>query len=202
MRSVASLVSGVQSNEDTASEEVTVHEAASSLLAGWESFYVIVGSSAAALIGLQFVAIALLTEIRRRSSTREIDAFATPTIVHLSGALLVSAILSAPWPRLSGTGIALAICGFAGLVYVAVVIRRARVQTGYTLVAEDWIFHVTLPLLAYASLFAAALSLDRHAGGALFVVAGTSLLLLFIAIHNSWDTVTYIAIGHVADAPR
>ena len=179
-----------------------MQEAASSSLAGWESFYVIVGSSAAALIGLQFVAIALLTEIRRRSTTREIDAFATPTIVHLSTALLVSAILSAPWPTVPEAGIALAICGFAGLVYVAVVIHRARAQTGYRLVAEDWVWHVTLPLVAYTSLFAAAINVKRHAVGSLFDVAGTTLLLLFIAIHNSWDTVTYIALGHVADAPR
>ena len=180
--------------------EVIVQEAATSLLAGWESFYIIIGSSAAALIGLQFVAIALLTEIRRRSSTREIDAFATPTIVHLSTALLVSAILSAPWPAMSEAGIALAICGFAGLVYVAIVIRRARLQTGYKLVAEDWVWHLTLPLIAYTSLFAAGINVNRHAVGALFDVAGTTLLLLFIAIHNSWDTVTYIAISHVADA--
>jgi hypothetical protein len=32
-------------------------------LAGWENFYVIVGSSAGALIGLQFVAIALIADM-------------------------------------------------------------------------------------------------------------------------------------------
>jgi hypothetical protein len=180
-----------------------VHETAGSL-AAWESFYVIIGSSAAALIGLQFVVIALLTEIRRRSTPREVDAFATPTIVHLSAALLVSAILSAPWPRLSSAGISLAMCGFSGLVYVAVVIRRARVQTNYTLVVEDWVWHVTLPLIAYAAVLGAAMALTRYSVGALFVVAGTALLLLFIAIHNAWDTVTYIALDHAqaADARR
>ncbi len=31
----------------------------------------------------------------------------------------------------------------------------------------------------------------------LFVIAGTTLLLLFVGIHNAWDTVTtYVAIGH------
>jgi hypothetical protein len=27
-----------------------------------------------------------------------------------------------------------------------------------------------------------------------FVIAATALLLLFIGIHNAWDTVTYIAV--------
>src|SRR4051812_768692 len=44
------------------------------LLAAWESFYVIVGSSAAALTGLQFVVIALIAETARRSSSHEFAA--------------------------------------------------------------------------------------------------------------------------------
>jgi hypothetical protein len=59
-------------------------------LSHWENFYVIVGSSAAALTGLQFVVIALVVDVRRRSSSREIDAFATPTIVHFCAVLLIS----------------------------------------------------------------------------------------------------------------
>ena len=80
-----------------------MHDPAGSPLAAWESFYVIIGSSAAALIGLQFVVIALLAETRRHSSTKEIDAFATPTIVHFATVLLLSSILSAPWPSLSSS---------------------------------------------------------------------------------------------------
>ena len=76
-------------------------------LAEWENFYVIVGSSGAALTGLQFVVIALVAEGRRRSSLHEIDAFGTPTIVHFCATLLVSAILSAPWQRLSSAALTL-----------------------------------------------------------------------------------------------
>ena len=180
-----------------------MHDATGSPFAAWESFYVIVGSSAAALIGLQFVVIALLAETRRHSSPKEIDAFATPTILHFGAALLVSSILSAPWPSLLGAGIALGICGFIGVGYVVVVIQRARRQTGYEMVMEDWVWHVALPLIAYAALAAAAITLRRHALISLFVVAGTALLFLFIGIHNAWDTVTYIALDHVqaSDAP-
>jgi hypothetical protein len=172
-------------------------DVAGSPLVAWENFYVIVGSSAAALTGLQFVVIALMAEIRRRSSPKEIDAFATPTIVHFCAALLVSAILSAPWPELLSTAFALGICAGAGVAYVPVVIGRARRQTGYQLVMEDWIWHVVLPFVAYATLLAAAIVLRRYVVASLFVVAAVSLLLLFIGIHNAWDTVTYIALDHV-----
>ncbi len=82
-----------------------MEEAARSPLVAWESFYVIVGSSGAALTGLQFVVIALITEARARSTAREIDAFGTPTIIHFCSVLLVSAILSAPWHALSSVGL-------------------------------------------------------------------------------------------------
>jgi hypothetical protein len=52
-----------------------VEEPILATLAAWESFYVIVGSSAAALTGLQFVVMALLAESQRRSSMGELSAF-------------------------------------------------------------------------------------------------------------------------------
>src|SRR5436190_10989847 len=101
-------------------------EAALTPLAEWESFYVIVGSSAAALTGLQFVVIALGAEAKTLGGEQTIRAFGTPTIVHFCAALLVSAIISSPWHRLGSAAVALAACGVAGLIYTVAVIRAAR----------------------------------------------------------------------------
>lgn len=160
----------------------------------WESFYVIVGSSAAALTGLQFVVMALVAETPRRGTVDEIDAFGTPTVVHFSAVLTLAAIVSAPWPGLNGPALVLGLCGGAGVVYSLVVIRRARRQSGYQPVLEDWIWHCGLPLVAYTTVFAAALALRSRPVISLFTLGAVALLLLFIGIHNSWDTVTYIAI--------
>jgi hypothetical protein len=170
-------------------------EATQSPLIAWESFYVIVGSSGAALTGLQFVVIALIAESQARTTARQVDAFGTPTIVHFCAVLLMSAILSAPWHSLSRVGLALGACGTVGVVYGVIVVRRARRQTGYRPVWEDWLWHAVLPLLAYAFLLIAAIVLARYPQRALFVVGATALLLLFIGIHNAWDTVTYIVVG-------
>jgi len=169
-------------------------ERAVSAFKEWESFYVIVGSSGAALTGLQFVVIALTADLRR-SSTREIDAFATPTIIHFGAVLLLSGILTAPWHGLWTPTVLIAACGFLGLMYSILVVRRARHQTSYSLVLEDWLFHAALPALAYALLAAAALTLHGAPRPALFVVATAALLLLFIGIHNAWDTATYMVVA-------
>jgi hypothetical protein len=173
-----------------------------SAFTGWDSFYVIVGSSAAALTGLQFVVVTLVAEVRRRdSSPATIDAFATPTVVHFCAALMIAAILSAPWERLASAGWALSATGLVALGYSALVVRRARRQQGYRPVLEDWIWHAVLPIVAYATLVVSSVLLERTTRDASFFIAASALLLVFIGIHNAWDTVTYIAVTE-RDATR
>ena len=161
--------------------------------AAWESFYVIVGSAGGALTGLQFVVIALLTELRKKRTVDQVDAFATPTVVHFCAVLLIASLLCIPWEALSAAAIALGIVGSAGILYTALVLRRVRRQTDYVPVFEDWLFHTGLPFLAYAMVLAASFTLVHVTVDASFGVAGASLLLLFIGVHNAWDTVTFIA---------
>jgi hypothetical protein len=161
-------------------------------LVGWESYYVIVGSSAAALTGLQFVVIALINDLHTRASNDTLGAFGTPTVVHFCVALLTASILSAPWATLASPALALGITGLAGLLYAAIVIRRARRQKDYKPVAEDWLFHTILPVGAYGAIVGGALGLVTHVGGAMFAIAAATLMLVFIGIHNAWDTVTWI----------
>jgi hypothetical protein len=165
-----------------------------SALAAWESFYVIVGSSGGALIGLQFVVITLIADRRNFATAASINAFGTPTVVHFAGALLVSALMSAPWPSLGPPSVALAICGLAGLVYCGIVVRRARRQKDYALVGEDWVWYVILPCVCYAVLAVAAAVLRTDHPPALFGIAAAALGLLFVGIHNAWDSVMHIVV--------
>ena len=166
-------------------------------LDGWDNFYVIVGSSAAALIGLQFVVIALIKDTSTRTTSGTISAFGTPTVVHLGGALIVACFMSAPWTAPIELTFALGLCGLVGLGYGAVVIAEARGQSSYTPVWQDWLWHSMLPLVAYAMILIAALVLHRAARGAAFLIAAATLGLLLIAIHNAWDTVTFIVLQAV-----
>ncbi|MDP9159665.1 MAG: hypothetical protein M3O09_05480 [Acidobacteriota bacterium] len=86
-------------------------------LAHWENFYVIVGSSAGALTGLQFVVMALIAEGPSPATMQAVRAFGTPTVVHFCAALLISAVLSAPWDNLRNAGFVLGAFGVAGLAY-------------------------------------------------------------------------------------
>jgi hypothetical protein len=159
--------------------------------AEWESFYVIVGAAAGALIGLQFVVMTLLADKPQLATPDAGAAFATPNVVHFSTALLLSSILRAPWHSITPVAVLWSLVGFAGIAYTLIVIRRVRVQSSYQPDPEDWLFHVLLPLLAYATLALSALAARSHEVEALFAVGAATLLLLFIGIHNSWDTIAY-----------
>lgn len=161
-------------------------------LAPWQNFYVIVGSSAGALIGLQFVVLSLIASRAAGAGDPAAGgAFATPTIVHFATVLGLSAILSAPWNGIRTVSIFWGLTGAAGLVYAILVTRRMQRQTVYKPEFEDWLCHAHLPFVAYALLAGSAFEARAHTYEALFCTAGASLLLLFVGIHNAWDAVTY-----------
>ena len=167
-------------------------------LATWANFYLITGSAAAALTGLQFVVQTLIASAPNRTASTvdpesTIAAFGTPTVVHFSLALLLSALLCAPWTGYEVFRATLGVLGVGALVYAAVVLRRTLRQQNYKPVMEDWVWHIMLPAVAYAAVLVTAVLLGRGAEGPLFIVAGATLLLLCVGIHNAWDTVAYLS---------
>ena len=155
----------------------------------WESFYVIVGAAAGALIGLQFVVMTLMAD--RPPAPEAGAAYATPQIVHFSAALFLSALVRAPWHGIASPAVLWGLGGLCGFAYQLIVTARMRKQSVYQPAFEDWFFHVVLPLSAYALLAVSSVAAFSHAAEAQFAVAGATLLLLFAGIHNAWDAVTW-----------
>lgn len=170
-------------------------------LAPWSNFYIMAGSSAAALTGLMFVVITLATGLERRSTQDGVSTFSTPTVVHFCAALLASAVLVAPWPSSVGPAWTIGSAALVGIAYSVRVIYRTLRLTTYNADLEDWMGYAVLPLVAYVALLASAIALQAFPPKALFVVAAAVVLLIFLGIHNAWDTVTYLAIKHQDEPP-
>jgi hypothetical protein len=171
-----------------------MHETAAPAITEWSSFYVITGSSAAALTGLMFIVITLVAGDRSRTTHEGIGTFSTPTVVHFCAALLVSAILSVPWQALLHVAVLLGLAGVCGVAYIASVVVRTRRLSGYRAGIDDWVWYTVLPLIAYVAIVVSAVLLPSGRAEVFFALAGANLLLIFIGIHNAWDVVTYIAI--------
>lgn len=162
-------------------------------LTDWVNFYVIIGSSAGALIGLLFVVVTLMADMPRMEGEEQATkAFTTPSVVHFQIVLLLSAIICAPWHSYMVVTVLWGLVGVFGLVYSSIVIRRLHGQPAYDPVFEDWLFYVLLPLTGYAALVGSACLAHFHERPALFCVGASALLLLFAGIHNAWDIVTHL----------
>jgi len=158
----------------------------------WQNFYVIMGSSAGALIGLQFVVMALIANVPSAKPNQEAgSAFATPNIVHFAAVLLLSGVGAAPWHEAVVATFLLVIIGAAGILYGVIVTRRMSKQTRYKPEFEDWLCHSMLPLTGYAVVTVCGCVGLWFLRPALFGIAAATLLLLFTGIHNAWDTATY-----------
>jgi hypothetical protein len=161
----------------------------------WSDFYVICGSSSAALTGLVFVVVTLSAERRRgRPGTSEgTSVFSSPTIMHFCIAFLISGIFAAPWPApgLAGTSIGLA--GLFGVGYISNVFYRVVRLTIYEPDVSDWTWFVGLPFATYIVLSVAGFMLVHEPIPSAFAIGAATLLLIFIGIHNAWDVVTYLA---------
>jgi len=180
-------------------------ESTSSVLGAWSTFYIMTGSSAAALVGLMFVVITLATGSGRTNSREArlgTSTFSTPTVVHFGSALLVSAILAAPWPSLGGPATLLGLAGACGAVYVSRVFVRTKRLTTYSADVDDWIWYTILPFVAYGAVLVGAIGLLKIPEGALFSLAAGVALLIFIGIRNAWDIVTYVTIGGPDEPPK
>ena len=162
-------------------------------LTEWENFYVIVGSSAAALTGLMFVVIALGAEARTMGDSAVLKAFATPTIVQFCMVLLLAAIISTPRHTIGSLRACILLSGLGALGYQCWSMQHMYRQKSYEPELSDWIWFVSLPVLGYATLFVAGILVGRHLQGALYVVAVDALLLLYIGIHNAWDSAVFLA---------
>lgn len=165
------------------------------ILTAWSSFYVMTGSSAAALVGLMFVVISLLRAREIETARDGISTFSTPTVMHFGAVLLISAVLSAPWHTPFYAAISVGFIGFLGVAYLMRVAYRTKRYLDYRADLEDWIWYTVLPLVAYGVITIAAIALFTLVVKALFAVGGGVVLLLLIGIRNAWDVVTFLAMG-------
>ena len=166
------------------------------LLSNWQNFYMIMGTAAATLTGLMFVATSLVAGIETHVPTANagISAFNTPTVVHFGIVLLLAGVLSAPWQTFSSLGLLLGLVGLGMLFYSIIVLRRMMHVPHYQSTLEDWLWYMVLPFLANILLIMAAYVISKNSSSALYIVGAAMMLLLLVGIRNAWDMVTFLAV--------
>src|SRR5689334_9373872 len=84
---------------------------------GWESFYLLVGGSAGALIGLLFVVITLTSELDPKRTVEGSKVYVTPTVFHFATVFLLSAAGLMPGTSGHVMGIVVGLPALLGIIY-------------------------------------------------------------------------------------
>ena len=168
---------------------------------GWDSFYLMIGSAAAGLIGLLFVVVTL-TQVRELTQAlRAISIYMTPTVLGLAVVLAASAAATAPQAGLMSAANVLMLGALAGLgdtVWASVGIRSMRLNAEPPHWTDFWLYGV-VPAVVHLALIGASIGLWLHAPWAVQAIAILLLALLLVSIRNAWDLVTWMAPRAKAD---
>jgi hypothetical protein len=161
---------------------------------GWENFYLIVGPSAAALIGLMFVVVTLTQGRDRQQIEAGKHLYTSPIVWHLGVVLVLSGgAVAAEIPPMFFGSVAggLALLGVAMGVRSAIGIMRRRISGPDSLF--DMVWYGLMPALAYVGLGISALAVLKGCDWSANAVAAALMALLLVSIHAEWDLVTFLA---------
>jgi len=163
-----------------------------SLVRDWHDFYALVGTAAATLVGLMFVAASIGSGIFSEKHLEPMKAFITPTVVHFSAALFICILATIPTQTFTTRGLLVGCGGFAGLVYSGQIWVRIFSRFGSGIDFVDRTFYALIPVLGYllATVSAAALLVEAPWAPDLMAVALIALLLA--GIRNAWDMTLWI----------
>jgi hypothetical protein len=166
-------------------------EAAASLLEHWHEFYLLIGTAAAALVALLFVAASIGAGILTRHPGGPTRTYMSPIAFHFTSALFVSAVALVPSHTRLTLGVLVGLNAIAGMIYAAFVLRRLFTDS----IADhaDRVCYGMLPLFAYATGLVAAWLIFYGSVHAPEFLAATVVLLLVVNIRNAWDLMLSLA---------
>jgi hypothetical protein len=161
---------------------------------GWSEYFFMIGSSAAALIGLMFVVVTLTAGHASEQVERGKHLYTSPIVLHLAVVLVLSggAIAPAMTPGFYGV-----VSGTLALLGIAIGLRSAvgiaRTPGAPEAAGFDMFWYGVAPAIAYVGLGAAAIGMFEGASWGAVAVAADLMALLLVSIHAEWDLATYLA---------
>lgn len=160
----------------------------------WSEYFFMIGSSAAALIGLMFVVVTLTAGRDRQEVERGKQLYTSPIVWHLAAVLVLSGGAIAPAVGAKLFGIA---SGCAAVLGLGIGLRSAfgiaRRPGAPDSAGFDIFWYGLAPAIAYAGLIVAAFGMVTGLSWGPAAAAADLMALLLVSIHAEWDLVTYLA---------
>jgi hypothetical protein len=163
------------------------------MLAPWHEFYALLGTAAAALVALLFVAVSIATGVLTQDSEsrKNTATYMSPVVFHFANVLFLGLIALVPTQTPQSFGLVIGVAAIGSVIYSAVV--AVRVHRSPISDLPDRLCYGIVPMFCYATGLVVAPLLFEEKAGALNLLAGAALFLLVINIRNAWDLMISLA---------
>jgi hypothetical protein len=161
------------------------------MLEGWHEFYGLLGTAAAALLALLFVAASLGATIFTAESAGATRTFMSPVVFHYSNIMFLSIIALIPTQTWESFGLTIAIAATASVVYSGFILYRLAYDENADF--GDRVAYGVIPVITYLTGLYAAYRILNESKTGLEILAGASLALLVVNIRNAWDLMISLA---------
>lgn len=172
------------------------------LVGGWHEFFALVGTAAATLVGLMFVAVSITAGYMTEELRPGLSVFLSPTIVNLTTILVACLALLLPTSAFVMGGILVAIGAFSAIHALRVFIGVERIlrEPDTTLGGDDHFFYGVAPVGCAVALFVGACFTVAQSRASVWILAAALIATLMLCIRNAWD-VTVWAVIRAPNAP-
>jgi hypothetical protein len=157
--------------------------------ASWHTFYSLVGTAGATLVGLMFVAVTFGASLVKPETANVARAFIDPPFRHFVQVLFTSCLVviprMPPWllgAMVAGVGAMRAVY----LVRVAGHMRTAHAANG-DIELSDWMSLIVMPAICHALLVASGVGLIVGATWALCTLAIATITILLVGAFGAWE---------------
>ena len=162
----------------------------------WQNFYLLVGTAAATLVGLMFVAVTFGASVVKPETADTARSFLDPTFAHFVHVLFTACLMVIPsmGPKLLGA-----------LLLLVSALRTLRLRTIYRhmraahrragdIEASDWATGIAIPLICYLLLAVTGVGFVMGYAVAFELLAAVTIVTLMNGVLGAWELMVWIAI--------
>jgi hypothetical protein len=169
------------------------------MLEGWHEFYTLLGTAAAALVALLFVAASIGAGFLSADRGGPTHTYTSPIVFHYTYVLFISMVALFPINTDWSLGATIGISALIAVAYSCTIF--VRVMRGSAVDLDDRLSYGASPLVAYAAALAAAVFVFERSKIGPPLLAGALILLLLINIRNAWDLTLFFAQRRGRESP-
>jgi hypothetical protein len=163
------------------------------MLSQWHEFYALLGTAAAALVALLFVAVSIGTSVLtpEPQSRANTSTYMSPVVFHYANILFLCLIALIPTETWQSFGLVIGIAAVGSVIYSIVI--AARVHGNPISDLPDRLAYGLVPVFCYAAGMVSGWLLFKESAAGLDLIAAAALVLLVVNIRNAWDLMISLA---------